>query len=490
MSVADAYTIEHQPITAIDLIERAATAFVEIFTAEFQDFNLPLAILCGPGNNGADGLAIARLLRNRHSRYKQISVYLIDFSAKHNNNYSKNLGRLPKLIKCFTITEPAQLKSLKADLIIDAILGSGLNRPLVGKYAELASQINKLDKKVIAVDVPTGFLSEGIIKDYNGVKADLVICFERPKINFFFPESTLALRRFKVIAIGLNKDFMESQSGGWKLTQLEDIQQLLKPRVNFSHKGTYGHALLVAGNNSTMGAALLASSACLHAGAGLITACIPQSGLMALNVVLPEAMVLPKNQYLELTTLEKFTVVAIGPGLGIDAENEALLAAIIGLRRPLIIDADALTILNKRADLLDQLPAQSILTPHVKEFDRLFGVHQSWWERVETARKQARQRNLIIILKNQYTFVCLPSGDVHINPTGNPAMASGGMGDVLTGIIAALRAQSYEPATAAILAVYLHGKAGDELAEKRFTVSASQVAQQIPKTIKKLLKIE
>ncbi|RZL36549.1 MAG: NAD(P)H-hydrate dehydratase, partial [Pedobacter sp.] len=292
---------------------------------------------------------------------------------------------------------------------------------------------------------------------------------------------------FKVVNIGLDEDFIEKQSSFWKVVTKNDIKKIIKPRANFTHKGTFGHALIIAGNENTMGAALLAASACLHSGAGLTTVCLPQSGLIALNTLLPEVMALPRNEKLDLQTFQKFNVIAIGPGLGLEEENEKLFKKLIGLQKPLVIDADGLTIVSNNIDLLSKLPANTILTPHLKEFDRLFGEHQNWWQRIETAREKAQKLNIIIVLKNQYTFVCLPTGDVCINQTGNPAMASGGMGDVLTGIITSLLAQGYIAEQAAILGVYFHGKAGDDLAKKSFTVTASQVALQIPRTLKKVL---
>lgn len=480
MRNVDVYTVEHQGVSLIDLMERAAYRFVEVFRETFDDRGQHISILCGQGNNGGDGLAIARLLDN--NGYENILVYTINFSVKQSSDYAKKLKRLTKeKIRHTIITEPNQFENVKTDLIIDAILGSGLNRPLMGKYAELANKVNNLNKTVVSVDVPTGFPSEGLIEEnYKGVKADLVICFQRPKLNFFFPESVAALNQFVVVDIQLDEDFIESQQSDWKLIS----NPLVKPRKNFTHKGTYGHALIVAGNTTTMGAGLLAAQACLHAGAGLTTLCLPQSGLIALNTTLPEVMALPRSEHLVPEAFAKYTAIAVGPGLGINEENEVLLANLINLKKPLVIDADALTILAERKDLLDKLPEQTILTPHLKEFDRLFGDHQTWWERVETAREQAKTRKLIIVLKNQYTFVCLPNGEVHINQTGNPGMASGGMGDVLTGIIVSLLAQSYSSTDAAKLAVYIHGKAGDKLAKKRFTVCASQVAKQISKTLR------
>lgn len=488
MRDADVYTINHQHISSIDLMESAAKAFTEVFMKEFPDKKTVISVCCGQGNNGGDGLAIARLLNKE--KYKNISVFLINFSSKQSVDYNKNLQKLSKTrIPKSVITTPSQIEKLKCDVLIDGILGSGLNKPLGTNYAELAKLINRINAKVVAIDVPTGFNAENLIPpNYNGIKADLVICFQRPKINFFFPESIQAMDQFKVVNIGLNEDFIEEQASFWKLTTSINAKALIKTKKKFSHKGTYGHALLVAGDTNTMGAALLSASACLHAGAGLTTVYLPQSGLTALNTFLPEVMALTRNVGLATNILEKFTAIAIGPGLGLDKENEELLEKLIGSDKPLLIDADGLTILSKRKELLKILTPQTILTPHMKEFDRLFGIHESWWQRVQTARKKAEELKLIIVLKNQYTFVCLPSGNVHINTTGNAAMASGGMGDVLTGIITALLAQSYLPEDAAILGVYLHGKAGDDLAKKSFTVSASQVASQVPKTIKKILR--
>lgn len=292
------------------------------------------------------------------------------------------------------------------------------------------------------------------------------------------------MERFKVADIGLDEDFIEKQDSFWKLTTEKDVIALIKKRKNFSHKGSYGHALILAGSDNTMGAALLAASACLHSGAGLTTLSLPQSGLTALNIHEPEVMFLSRSTAFQEIQFTNYNAFAIGPGLGLEEKNKKWLTTLIDLQQPLVIDADALNILSKNPDLLSRLAPQTILTPHIKEFERLFGKHKNWWNSVQTARKKAIALKIIIVLKNRYTFVCLPTGEIFTNPTGNPAMASGGMGDVLTGILTALLAQSYTPTQAAILGVYLHGKAGDELAEKSFTVSASKLALQIPKTMK------
>lgn len=486
MRKADEYTITNLPIASIDLMEKAARAFVQSFLRDEFDASKNIAVFCGNGNNGGDGLAIAHLLC--HNGCENVKVYILNFSDKKSKDFLINLQRLDES-KCrkTLVNSVAELKNVKADIIIDAILGSGLNKPLEGKYAELAGYINKLNKKVYAVDVPTGFPAEGKIDaNYNGIKAYKTICFQRPKINFFFPESAMATETYEVVAIGLDENFIQKQESDFLLTAEADIHHILKPRKTFSHKGTYGHALIVAGNTNTMGAALLTAKACLHAGAGLTTACIPPSGLIALNTTLPEVMALPREEFTRIENPAKFQAIAIGPGLGVSMENERLLERLISSNQALVIDADALNMLAERPDLIEKIPEKSIITPHMKEFDRLFGDHECWWDRVNTAKSQAQKLRIVIVLKNQFTFICLPDGKVYINPTGNPAMAQGGMGDVLTGIIVGFLAQKYTSAEAAILACYIHGKAGDFLASDRIVVSASQIAEQISKEIMKL----
>ena len=357
----------------------------------------------------------------------------------------------------------------------------------MGLYLELAQFINGLNCQVIAVDVPTGFPAEGALgKDSTYIKADLVICFQRPKINFFFPESVNALDRFKVTPIGLDEDFIEKLDSPYKLLDAEDIKALIKPRKSFTHKGTYGHALLIAGQKETMGAAILAAKACLYGGAGLTTVSIPESGLVALNTALPEVMYTDRAMLSK--GLEKFNVIAVGPGLGTGKESADILKNLLKLNIPLIIDADALHLLGDHKDLLQQVTEGFVLTPHMKEFDHLFGTHDSWWDRLQTARAQAIELKCIIVLKNQYTFIIDQVGKVRINPTGNPAMAQGGMGDVLTGLISSFLAQGYSADEAAYAACYIHGLSGDELAVSKVSVTASAVAEYVPEALKGLIK--
>jgi hydroxyethylthiazole kinase-like uncharacterized protein yjeF len=487
MHEVDAHTINTEPISSVDLMERASKAFVSFFCNHFPDKNTSISVYCGTGNNGGDGLAIARLLFGLD--YKNITVKIARFSAHSTADFDANFIRLKEASIPFLELEANDFPQENAAVLIDALLGSGLNKPLSGAYADLVNHLNQLQKQVIAVDVPTGFFTEGVIDPEAVVlKADLVITFQRPKLNFLLPKSASFMDDFKVVEIGLNEDFIQNLDSNFYLLEEKDVVKTVVPRKKFQHKGTFGHALLLAGQAKTMGAALLCSTACAYAGAGLTTACIPAAGLTALNTVIPEVMAIVREEK-QLPEIEwnKFTVIAAGPGLGKDVKDlmEALLS---NYKKPLVLDADALNMLSENPDWWKLLPENSILTPHVKEFDRLFGNHNSWWERLETAKKEAAAKKIIIVLKNQYTVVTTPEGQQFFNPTGNPAMASGGMGDVLTGVITALLAQGYSSFDAAIIGVYIHGKAGDDLVLKSNSavVLAAQVAAQIPVTLAKI----
>jgi hydroxyethylthiazole kinase-like uncharacterized protein yjeF len=489
--LADAYTIAHEPITSVDLMERASKAFVGWFINHFPDKKQAISFYCGTGNNGGDGLAIARILH--HHQYKKLHVYIARFSDKVSDDFNVNLQRLKQTdIPVSEINKDDDLPDDDSVIIIDALLGSGLNKPLTGDYERLVKYINKLDKTVVAVDIPTGFFSEGgVLPDATAIKADLVITFQQPKINFLLPESAPYINCWEAVNIGINEKHVQSLNSPYQLMEEKDIREMLKPRHRFSNKGTYGHTLIVAGQAKTMGAALLSASAAAYAGAGLTTICVPESGLTALNSYLPEVMAIVRNEH-ELPDIEwdKFSSIAVGPGLGKGDNAVALLSAIIkNYKKPVVIDADALNLLAEHRDFLQQLPAGSILTPHMKEFDRLFGEHKSWWQRLQTGIEQAKQLNIYIVLKNDYTITISPDGRACFNPTGNAAMASGGMGDVLTGIIAALLAQKYTPLQACLTGTYIHGKAGDELAlpNRLNVVLPGQLTKQLPVTMAKLI---
>jgi hydroxyethylthiazole kinase-like uncharacterized protein yjeF len=488
---ADAYTIANEPITAIDLMERASKAFVGWFINHFPDKKQAISFYCGMGNNGGDGLAIARILS--HHQYKKLHVKIARFNDKASDDFNINLERLKQTgISVIEINQGEDLPDEDSTVIIDALLGAGLNKPLSGDYERLVKYINELNRTVVAVDVPTGFFSEGeVLPAATAVKANLVITFQQPRVNFLLPESSPYINCWEAVSIGINEKYLQSLNSTYQFIEEKDIREVLKPRHRFSNKGTYGHALIIAGQAKTMGAALLSASAAVHAGAGLTTACVPESGLTALNSYLPEIMAIVRNDH-KLPEIEwdKFTSVAIGPGLGKGEDAVALLWAVTkNHNKPVVIDADALNLLAEHRGILPYLPAGSILTPHMKEFDRLFGNHTSWWYRVQTGIEQASKLQVYIILKNDYTITISPEGKVYFNPTGNAAMASGGMGDVLTGVIAALLAQKYTSLQACLIATYVHGKAGDELAlpNRLNVVLPGKLATQLPATMAKLM---
>lgn len=488
MREADAYTIASKGISSIDLMEAASKAFVALFKEEYPDRNLSIAVYCGTGNNGGDGLAIARLLYS--AGYNSVQVVIARFSERTTGDFEINYRRLAQLpgLALRELKSASDIQEEPASVIIDALLGSGLNKPLSDQWKELVAWLNRQEKTVIAVDVPAGLPSEGPVnKEDTVLKADLAISFQRPKINFLLPDSASHVRDFRVADIGLDEAFIQKCGGPYYLTEESDVRSRLKARERFSHKGTFGHALLVAGAPETMGAALLASRACLNAGAGLTTACIPSSGLTALNTAAPEIMALLREEPFLQGSVDwgRYQAVGVGPGLGTGRSGLAALEAVLkSFQKAVVFDADALNLLAANYELMQQVPEGSVFTPHLKEFDRLFGKHSNWWSRIETGIDRAATLGCTIVLKNRYTIVFTPEGSCFFNPTGGPSMSTGGMGDVLTGVITSFIAQGYEPAAAALLGVYVHGAAGDTL--RGYVVSPSRLIDELPLTMERL----
>lgn len=486
----DQYTIKHESLASIDLMERAAKAFTTVLVSRF-DAEKSISIFCGTGNNGGDGLAIARLLKEKGF---EVQVQIARFSEKSTDDFAVNLQRLKENgINYHEYAKAEKFAIEQADIIIDALLGSGLNKPLNGEYALLVKRLNDSGKPIISLDVPTGFFSEGEIDPgAAAVESKLTITFQQPKINFLLPESKPFIKEWVAVDIGIHPDYLNTIDSPYRYLQTEDVQNILKPRERFSNKGTYGHALIVAGQVKTMGAALLSASASVYSGAGLTTACIPHSGLTALNNYMPEIMaVIREGDQVPEIEWEKFSTMGIGPGLGKDDAALALLTEIFtNYTKPIVLDADSLNLLSMHKELWSCLPKGSILTPHMKEFDRLFGEHTNWWQRLQTAKQKAKDLDIYVVLKNDYTIIAAPDEKLYFNSTSNAAMATGGMGDVLTGIITGLLAQKYSPLDACLAGVYVHGRAGDDLAstDRVNVVLPSKVAQQIPATIASLLK--
>ncbi|MFC5284271.1 NAD(P)H-hydrate dehydratase [Pedobacter alpinus] len=483
---ADDYTIVNEPILSSELMERAAKAFIKVFLDRFPDRKKHILIFCGKGNNGGDGLVISRMLFDEG--YHHVHTYIADFSEKQSEDYLLNLERLQqKDVSIFYINQAADLEFIESDLIIDALLGSGLNKALQGEWEKLVKKINKFSGFKISVDVPTGLPCEGELLSEAIIKSDLTIAFQRPKLNFLLPISSPYIKEWKVVNIGLDENFIQSTSSPYFWFWKADIQKYIKPRQAFEHKGLLGHALMVAGADETIGAALLCTEACHRSGAGLTTALIPEMGLRALNARVPEAMYFSRNNLDKIDWL-KYEVIGIGPGLGVSEESSKLLNEVLAnFKKPIVIDADAINLLAQNHQLMKLIPQKSVLTPHMKEFDRLFGTHDSWWERIETALKKSVELKVYIVLKNRYTMIFTPEGICYFNSSGSPAMASGGMGDVLTGMITSMIAQGYAVEKAVQLAVFSHGYAGEQLAHKMYVVPASNLIKQIPYILRELM---
>lgn len=466
----DQYTIEREPVSSIELMERAATACVNwLETKGYGDQRF--AIFCGKGNNGGDGLAIARLLAG--GRYP-VTVFILEFGHKGTADFQANLARLhdfPGVDIRFIQTEKNFHDFEKDEIIIDALFGSGLNRALEGVTAKLVEHINESGREVIAVDIPSGMFVDRSSKGNPIIRANHTLSFQSFKPALLVAENEEYTGQVHILDIGLHPDFYQSAFSRHELVDLPVIHSIHKPRRRFAHKGNFGHVLLIAGSYGSMGAAVLAAKACLRSGAGLLTCHIPSCGYEILQIAIPEAMVMtdadPFMNTKTNTDLTRYETIGIGPGIGTSAETKMLLRDIFdSFRSPLVLDADALNILATQKDLLKLVPGASILTPHPKEFERLFGETENDFARIDLALGKAKELNVVIVLKGHHTLIATPDEKGFFNSTGNPGMATAGSGDALTGMLTGLLAQGYSSIEAAILGVYLHGLAGDIAAEK------------------------
>ena len=457
----DAWTIQHEPVASIDLMERASQAFVDWLTVR-TDTSKKIHVVCGTGNNGGDGLAIARMLFDWGYPVK---AFILQGESAGSGDFGVNKARLPEKLECREIRSENELPFFDTcDVIIDAIFGSGLTRPPVGLYAIAIDRINASRALRIAVDIPSGLMADSPSSG-SIVKADYTVSFQLPKLAFMLPEAHAFTGEWVLADIGLDKGFIRKTDTAHFYTRLKDIQKIVKPRSKFAHKGTYGHALLIAGSFGKMGAAILAARAALRAGVGLLSVHIPKCGYEILQTAVPEAMAIVDDDVNMFTTapdVHGYTTLGIGPGLGQDEKTVAALAKVLQrFGKPVVIDADGLNILGRHRHLFELIPPGSILTPHPKEFERLTGPWKNDFERLQMQKQLAVSLKSIVVLKGAHTAVATEKGLVFFNSTGNPGMATGGTGDVLTGVITGMLAQKYTPHEAAICGVFLHGLAGD-----------------------------
>jgi hydroxyethylthiazole kinase-like uncharacterized protein yjeF len=459
----DEYTIEHEPISSLDLMERAAASCFEWLTQEgYNDKNF--SVYCAKGNNGGDGLAIARMLAQSGHR---VSVNILEFGHKGTDDFQANLARLHETAAGirFISEEDAIYRTEPGEVLIDALFGSGLNRPLDGLSAKLVQTMNESGHEIIAIDIPSGlFVERGSIGN-TIVKAAHTLTFQCYKPALLVPENAEYFGEVHIRDIGLHPDFLKANLSTLQWIDADLISTILRPRKKFSHKGDFGHAALAAGSEGMMGAAVLCARACLRSGVGKLTCHIPSGGNTIMQVAVPEAMCKVEegsNFITSFSTPEKYNGIGIGPGIGQHEQHASLLEYIFQhYHHPLVIDADGLNVLAKHNYLLNKIPANTILTPHPKEFERLFGKTTDDFQRLSVALEKATFYNIIIVLKGHHTFIATPGGIGYFNSTGNAGMATGGTGDVLTGIITSLVAQGYDAKQAAIAGVHIHGLAGD-----------------------------
>ena len=465
----DAFTIENEPIKSIDLMERAALACFHWL--EMRDLTSRFfQIFCGKGNNGGDGLALGRILLQAGAR---VDIYVLSSENMGSADFQSNLLRWKDYSKreIHWLKESKDFPALASNsLVIDALFGSGLNRTLESINALLINYLNEHAKEIISIDLPSGLISDTLEIGVPIIQAIHTLSFQVTKLAFYFPENEKFTGEIHLLDIGLSAGFLHHIVPEINLINQELVKKIYKPRQRFSHKGTFGHALLLAGSYGKTGAALLAAKACMHSGVGLLTVGVPQCTYLVLQVGLPEAMVTSDEKKNKLGTImpnySNYQAVGIGPGIGTEKKTRQwLLQQLLVIQCPLVLDADALNAIAYE-EKWHCIPKNSILTPHPKEFDRLFGVCQNSQERMLKAIEKAKELSCIVVLKGHHTLIATAEGEVWFNTTGNAGMATGGSGDVLTGIITGLLAQGYVPKDAALLGVWLHGKSGD-IASKR-----------------------
>ena len=489
----DSYTIEHEPIKSIDLMERAAIACFDWIISNYDDY-YRFKIFCGKGNNGGDGLALARLLNN--IKY-QVSVFIPASDKPGSKDFEENLKKLKKTSVNITIIKEVKYlpEITKQDIILDALFGTGLNKPAAGLYKELIQFINSKNSTIISIDIPSGLYVDKSSKVENNmqaiVKADYTLTFQNEKLAFLVAENEPYTGKVFLIDIGLSESYERSTESAFEYIDEPIISGIYRARKDFSNKGNYGYASLLCGSYGMMGAAVLSASACVRSGVGKLSCIICETGYNIMQISVPEAMckVSGEKHIDNFNDFQSFDAIGIGPGIGkFDSHKKLLEQLFTVFKKPIVVDADALNVLSENQDLYSLIPSNSIITPHPKEFERLFGKSDSDFERIGLALLKAKKLNIYIVLKGHHTFIATPDGKGFFNSTGNSGMATAGAGDVLTGIITGLLAQRYSSLESCILGVYLHGLAGNIAAEKvsKEALMAGDIVENLGNAFKKI----
>lgn len=491
----DKYTIDNEPISSLDLMERAAKALTRAITAEWNNMS-PVVVFAGPGNNGGDALAVARMLAEQNY---SVSVWLFNVSGKLSDDCAANkqraldCKRLKQFAEVSQEFDPPELYA--TTVVVDGLFGSGINKPLAGGFAALVKYVNASPARVVSIDVPSGLMTEDNTYNVraNILHADLTLTLQSPKLSFLFAENQQFIGRVKVLDIRISRKAIEETDARYSILGEPEVRAMMRRRDPFAHKGSMGHALLIAGSYGMAGAAILAARACMRAGAGKLTVHVPKVNAVIMQIAVPEAVLQfdakDDTKFGEAVGTEPYDAVGIGPGLG---QSESTAVAIIAqLRRaqcPVVADADALNILANHRSWMQQLPKGIIMTPHPRELDRLGGPSADGYERLTKAINLAEKLQGYVVLKGHYTAICLPDGHVLFNPTGNAGMATAGSGDVLTGIITGLLARGYNSREACVLGVYLHGLAGDIAARDMGmeSLTSGDIIRYLPKAFRRL----
>lgn len=492
----DNATCEAQNIDSIQLMERAAEALsVEIISRFLPSQRI--VVIAGPGNNGGDALALARILFEQG--YKKVEVFLFNVVGKLSHDCDEERKKLISIdgIDFTEVKHDFQPPYLgEDDVVIDGLFGSGLRQPLQGGFVMLARLINDSKAYVISIDVPSGLFGEwnDNVHQRDMIHADLTLTFQTPRLSFFFSENADIIGEWQLLDIDLDEQKMKDTPTNFLLVEARSIRPLLKPRKKFTGKRDFGSVLLIAGSTGMMGAAVMAARGCLRSGAGLVTVHSARGGIQIVQTAVPEAMYEPDRQehYIkDMTIHHTHQAIAVGPGIGTNEGTiDALESLLKNCQSPLLLDADALNCISRRPQLLSMVPPHTIITPHIGEFDRLFGEHTSSEQRLKKAIDMAKYYNIIIVLKGHYTTTIRPNGRVYFNSTGNPGMATAGSGDVLTGVITAFLAQGYSPDHAALIGVFVHGLAGDLAREEKgeYGMMAGDIAENCGKAIRAIIR--
>lgn len=492
----DKYTIDNEPIASVDLMERAAIGLFDGITRIYSDY-YRFKVFAGPGNNGGDAIALARLL---YGKAYKVELFVVRISDNLSVDAEINLKRLEELasVNIYFITDVTQIPVFtKDDVVVDGLFGTGLSRPVKGLCKEVIENINNSQAEVVSIDTPSGLMAEDNSTNIENsiIQANYTMSIEFPKLSFLFPENEIYVGKVMVIPIGLHPNIIHSKPTDYNLLLRNDLIAKVKWVSRFAHKGNMGHSLLISGSYGKMGASVLASRACLRTGIGLLTVHIPEKGYQIMQTAVPEAMVdvdSSETIFSDDVVVEKYKSIAIGPGIGTDESTYLAIKTLLEkYRYPMVFDADAINLISMHWDLKALIPKGSVLTPHPGEFARLVGTSANSYERLGKQIAFAKQYSVTIVVKGAFTTIVTPDGRCYFNTTGNPGMATAGSGDVLTGVILALLSQGYEPENAAQLGVYLHGLSGDIAASVKGERSliASDIVDFMGDSWKKLLKL-